>query len=152
MDLTRALPRGYPRMDWRGSRSFPHGVATSKSEIPSCGSLMPHPELDEDYLPRAARPPFSIVETQRSQIERPSPREIEGLQYVAPVELRLKHETSAPIQLSFKTSDLNMSFEISIPEKLTFQNYIAVMQTARAWADGYDRKVRSYSITPDHFS
>lgn len=34
-----------------------------------------------------------------------------------------------------------MSVEIYIPEKLTFQDYIAVVQTARAWADGYDRKV-----------
>lgn len=34
-----------------------------------------------------------------------------------------------------------MAFAIYIPENLTFQDYIAVIQTARAWADGYDQKV-----------
>jgi len=33
-----------------------------------------------------------------------------------------------------------MSFEIYIPENLTFQDYIAIVQTARTWADGYDQK------------
>ncbi|KAH8674119.1 Scytalone dehydratase [Xylariales sp. PMI_506] len=33
-----------------------------------------------------------------------------------------------------------MSFEIYIPENLEFKDYIAVVQTARIWADGYDRK------------
>ncbi|KAL5586837.1 hypothetical protein ACKLNR_015085 [Fusarium oxysporum f. sp. zingiberi] len=33
-----------------------------------------------------------------------------------------------------------MAFEIYIPDNLTFQDYIAVVQTARVWADGYDRK------------
>ncbi|KAJ5771542.1 hypothetical protein N7520_002071 [Penicillium odoratum] len=31
-------------------------------------------------------------------------------------------------------------FELYIPDKLSFQDYIAVVQTARAWADGYDLK------------
>jgi len=35
-----------------------------------------------------------------------------------------------------------MSFEINIPENLSFHDYIAIIQTARAWADGYDRKVK----------
>lgn len=34
-----------------------------------------------------------------------------------------------------------MTLEIYIPNNLTFQDYIAVVQTARVWADGYDRKV-----------
>ncbi|CAK7229503.1 hypothetical protein SBRCBS47491_007269 [Sporothrix bragantina] len=33
-----------------------------------------------------------------------------------------------------------MAFQIYIPENLTFQNYLAVVQTARVWADGYDQK------------
>ncbi|KAF5560688.1 scytalone dehydratase [Fusarium napiforme] len=33
-----------------------------------------------------------------------------------------------------------MTFEIYIPDNLSFQDYIAVVQTARVWADGYDRK------------
>ncbi|KAJ0116965.1 scytalone dehydratase [Diaporthe amygdali] len=33
-----------------------------------------------------------------------------------------------------------MTFEIYIPENLKFSDYIAVLQTARTWADGYDRK------------
>lgn len=33
-------------------------------------------------------------------------------------------------------------FEICIPTHLSFQDYIAIIQTARVWADGYDRKVR----------
>lgn len=33
-------------------------------------------------------------------------------------------------------------FEIYIPTNLSFQDYIAVIQTARVWADGYDRKVK----------
>ncbi|KAF5630042.1 scytalone dehydratase [Fusarium sp. NRRL 52700] len=33
-----------------------------------------------------------------------------------------------------------MTFEIYIPDNLTFKDYIAVVQTARVWADGYDRK------------
>lgn len=32
-------------------------------------------------------------------------------------------------------------FEIYIPTNLSFQDYIAIIQTARSWADGYDRKV-----------
>ena len=32
-------------------------------------------------------------------------------------------------------------FELYIPLDLTFSDYIAVIQTARAWADGYDLKV-----------
>ncbi|KAL2203440.1 NTF2-like protein [Sarocladium strictum] len=35
-----------------------------------------------------------------------------------------------------------MAFEIYIPDNLTFQDYIAVIQTARVWADGYDKKDR----------
>lgn len=35
-----------------------------------------------------------------------------------------------------------MSFDIYIPTDLTFQDYIAIIQTARVWADGYDQKVR----------
>ncbi|KAJ5653099.1 hypothetical protein N7490_000102 [Penicillium lividum] len=31
-------------------------------------------------------------------------------------------------------------FELYIPDNLSFQDYIAVVQTARAWADGYDLK------------
>lgn len=34
-----------------------------------------------------------------------------------------------------------MAFEIYIPENLKFPDYIAVLQTTRTWADGYDRKV-----------
>lgn len=34
-----------------------------------------------------------------------------------------------------------MAFEIYIPENLKFSDYIAVLQTTRTWADGYDRKV-----------
>lgn len=34
-----------------------------------------------------------------------------------------------------------MAFEIYIPEDLKFSDYIAVLQTTRTWADGYDRKV-----------
>ncbi|CAK7205298.1 hypothetical protein SEUCBS139899_008067 [Sporothrix eucalyptigena] len=33
-----------------------------------------------------------------------------------------------------------MTFQIYIPSNLSFQDYIAVIQTARAWADGYDQK------------
>ncbi|KAF4341206.1 scytalone dehydratase [Fusarium beomiforme] len=33
-----------------------------------------------------------------------------------------------------------MTFAIYIPDNLTFQDYIAVTQTARVWADGYDKK------------
>ncbi|OJI91323.1 hypothetical protein ASPTUDRAFT_38300 [Aspergillus tubingensis CBS 134.48] len=33
-----------------------------------------------------------------------------------------------------------MTFEIYIPSSLTFQDYIAVCQCARTFADGYDRK------------
>jgi len=33
-----------------------------------------------------------------------------------------------------------MSFEIYIPTSLNFQDYIAIIQTARTWADGYDQK------------
>lgn len=33
-------------------------------------------------------------------------------------------------------------FELYIPSDLAFADYIAVVQTARAWADGYDLKVR----------
>jgi scytalone dehydratase len=36
---------------------------------------------------------------------------------------------------------MKMTFEIYIPDNLTFQDYIAVVQTARVWADGYDKKV-----------
>ncbi|KAJ5921737.1 hypothetical protein N7454_009211 [Penicillium verhagenii] len=32
------------------------------------------------------------------------------------------------------------AFEIYIPKNLTFDVYIAIVQTARVWADGYDRK------------
>lgn len=32
-------------------------------------------------------------------------------------------------------------FEINVPENLTFQDYLAIHQTARVWADGYDLKV-----------
>ncbi|KAJ5717068.1 hypothetical protein N7488_002714 [Penicillium malachiteum] len=31
-------------------------------------------------------------------------------------------------------------FELYIPDNLSFQDYIAIVQTARAWADGYDLK------------
>ncbi|GAM40330.1 hypothetical protein TCE0_038r12601 [Talaromyces pinophilus] len=31
-------------------------------------------------------------------------------------------------------------FEIYIPANLSFQDYIAIIQTARVWADGYDKK------------
>ncbi|KAJ5610197.1 hypothetical protein N7510_006916 [Penicillium lagena] len=31
-------------------------------------------------------------------------------------------------------------FDIYIPDNLSFQDYIAIVQTARVWADGYDRK------------
>ncbi|KAJ5522645.1 scytalone dehydratase [Penicillium frequentans] len=31
-------------------------------------------------------------------------------------------------------------FDIYIPDNLRFQDYIAIVQTARVWADGYDRK------------
>lgn len=34
-----------------------------------------------------------------------------------------------------------MAFEIYVPENLKFPDYIAVLQTTRTWADGYDRKV-----------
>lgn len=40
-----------------------------------------------------------------------------------------------------------MAFEIYIPEKLKFSDYIAVMQTSRTWADGYDRKVKQPPLT-----
>jgi scytalone dehydratase len=40
-----------------------------------------------------------------------------------------------------KKKPLKMPFEIYIPDNLTFQDYIAVIQTARVWADGYDTKV-----------
>ncbi|KAF2665098.1 NTF2-like protein [Microthyrium microscopicum] len=33
-----------------------------------------------------------------------------------------------------------MPFEIYIPTTLTFPTYIAILQTARTWADGYDLK------------
>ena len=36
-----------------------------------------------------------------------------------------------------------MAFEIYIPSKLTFQDYIAITQCSRTLADGYDRKVRT---------
>ena len=34
-----------------------------------------------------------------------------------------------------------MSFELYIPRRFKFEDYIAVVQTARTFADGYDRKV-----------
>ena len=34
-----------------------------------------------------------------------------------------------------------MAFKIYVPENLTFADYIGVVQCARTWADGYDRKV-----------
>lgn len=37
-------------------------------------------------------------------------------------------------------------FEIYIPTNLSFQDYIAIIQTARVWADGYDRKVCSEAL------
>lgn len=41
-----------------------------------------------------------------------------------------------------------MAFEIYIPENLKFADYIAVLQTARTWADGYDRKVNTKASPP----
>lgn len=43
-----------------------------------------------------------------------------------------------------------MTFEIYIPDNLTFQDYIAVVQTARVWADGYDRKVSALILLSLH--
>lgn len=37
-------------------------------------------------------------------------------------------------------------FEIYIPANLSFQDYIAIIQTARVWADGYDKKVPTPSL------
>lgn len=42
-----------------------------------------------------------------------------------------------------------MAFEIYIPEDLKFSDYVAVLQTARTWADGYDRKVNN-PTSPSH--
>lgn len=41
-----------------------------------------------------------------------------------------------------------MAFEIYIPENLKFSDYIAVLQTTRTWADGYDRKVDQIAPPP----
>lgn len=42
-----------------------------------------------------------------------------------------------------------MAFEIHIPENLKFSDYVAVLQTTRTWADGYDRKV-NYATSPSN--
>ncbi|KAH8646690.1 hypothetical protein BX600DRAFT_390217 [Xylariales sp. PMI_506] len=45
-----------------------------------------------------------------------------------------------------------MTFEIYIPENLEFRDYLAIVHTARAWADGYDRKcyeMLAASLAPD---
>jgi scytalone dehydratase len=34
-----------------------------------------------------------------------------------------------------------MTFDLYIPENLEFRDYIAIVQTARTFADGYDKKV-----------
>jgi hypothetical protein len=39
-----------------------------------------------------------------------------------------------------------MTFDIHIPNNLTFQDYIAVFQTARVWADAYDRQVQAHPL------
>lgn len=35
-----------------------------------------------------------------------------------------------------------MPFDLYIPENLEFRDYLAVVQLARTFADGYDKKVR----------
>ncbi|KAL1888556.1 hypothetical protein Sste5346_009513 [Sporothrix stenoceras] len=40
-----------------------------------------------------------------------------------------------------------MAHEIYIPENLMFQDYIAVIQTARTWADGYDQKNSAFLLS-----
>lgn len=42
-------------------------------------------------------------------------------------------------------------FGIYIPKNLSFEDYIAIMQTSRVWADGYDNKVREqkHHIIPE---
>jgi hypothetical protein len=42
-------------------------------------------------------------------------------------------------------------FNIYIPENLSFADYIAIVQTARVLADGYDKKV-STSVEPKSFA
>jgi hypothetical protein len=51
-----------------------------------------------------------------------------------------------------KARKYNMSdFNICIPENLSFADYMAIVQTARVLADGYDKKV-STSVRPKTFA
>lgn len=50
----------------------------------------------------------------------------------------LSHDLIISHNKSPVMSDL---FDIYIPDNLRFHDYIAIVQTARVWADGYDRKV-----------
>ena len=43
--------------------------------------------------------------------------------------------------LSLLRTTFTMPFEVYAPDNLTFQDYIAVVQTSRILADGFDKKV-----------
>jgi hypothetical protein len=49
------------------------------------------------------------------------------------------HKKTNWLELQYSVA---MVFELYIPENLEFRDYITIVQSARTFADGYDRKVR----------